>query len=371
MVFSIFYTLLTTLPVYAIKSLGKTESEGALMVTAMLASAIIFRPFSGKLLEKFGKKRILVFAMVIYAITMVLYLVFNGYVSLLVLRFLHGISFAVATTATGAIAADVIPPGKRGEGLGYFAMALNIAMVLGPFAGLTLLQYVSFHQLFMILSVTSFVGIALAFLVSVPEVEIPPVKEKFSIHALFELKALPVSVISGLVGFAYSGIVSFISVYSIQLHLEKVSGYFFVVFAAVMLLSRPVTGKIFDLRGPNVILIPSLFLFAAGLYLLSITQTGGMLMLAAALAGLGYGSLLPGFQTMAVDSADPHRSGHATATFFTLYDTGIALGTYTLGLIAGHAGFSTVYLVAAGLGLFVLVLYIIMQQVKKKVASRS
>lgn len=370
MVFSIFYTLLTTLPVYAIESLGKTESEGALMVTAMLASAIIFRPFSGKLLEKFGKKKILVSAMIIYAITMILYLVFSDYTSLLVLRFLHGISFAVATTATGAIAADVIPPGKRGEGLGYFAMALNIAMVLGPFAGLTLLQFVSFHQLFIILSITSFVGIGLTFLVRVPELEMQPVKEKFSIHALFELKALPVSIISGLVGFAYSGIVSFISVYSHQLHLEKVSGYFFVVFAAVMLLSRPVTGKIFDLRGPNVIIMPSLFLFAAGLYLLSITQTGGMLLLAAALAGLGYSSLLPGFQTMAVDSADPHRSGHATATFFTLYDTGIALGTYSLGIIAGHAGFSTVYLVAAGIGLLVLILFILMQRAKKKVASR-
>jgi len=300
---------------------------------------------------------------------MVLYLLFDQYSSLLILRFIHGISFAVATTATGAIAADVIPASRRGEGLGYFAMAMNVAMVLGPFIGLTLLQYVSFHMLFLILGIVGIIGICITFLVTVPNVEVPPVKEKFSIHSLFELKALPIAAVSGLVGFAYSGIVSLISVYSHQLHLEKVSGYFFIVFAAIMLLTRPITGKLFDIKGPSFVIVPSLILFAVSLYMLSITQTGGMLLLAAAVSGLGYGSLLPGFQTMAVDSTDPHRSGHATATFYTLYDTGIALGTYTLGLVAGGFGFSNVYVVTSGLIVVVLLLYLLVRKNSKKLQA--
>lgn len=370
-IFTIFYTLLTTLPVYAIESLNSNEAQGALMVTVMLASAIIFRPFSGKLLEAFGKKRVLVWSIIIYAATMLLYMFFDQYSSLLILRFLHGITFAISTTATGAIAADVIPPARRGEGLGYFAMALNVAMVLGPFAGLTLLQFVSFHELFLILGIVAAIGVSLTLLVSVPETEQTLEKEKFSVHSLFELKALPIAVVAGLVGFAYSGIVSFISVYSHQLNLDQIAGYFFIVFAAVMLLSRPVTGKMFDLKGPSSVIVPSLILFAISLYLLSITQTGAMLLLAAGLSGLGYGSLLPGFQTMAVDSAEPHRSGHATATFYTLYDTGIALGTYILGLIAGGYGFSTVYVVTSIVVASVFVLYILLRRRQRKVASAA
>lgn len=372
-IFVVFYTLLTTLPMYVIKTLHGNAAQGALMVTVMLISAILLRPFSGRLLERFGKKKILILAAVLFSATMFLYLIFNSYGALLVLRFIHGISFAIATTATGAIAADVIPADRRGEGLGYFAMAMNIAMVSGPFLGLTLLQFISYNMLFLILSVITLIGIFLSTFVHVPERTGAPAvkKRKFSVHDLFEVKALPIAAISGLVGFAYAGIVSFISVYSNEIGLAKVSGYFFVVFAVVMLLSRPVTGKTFDIKGPNWIVIPSLVVYALGLLLLSRTETGSMLLISAGLTGLGYGSLLPSFQTMCVDLAEPHRSGHATSTFFTMYDTGIALGTYILGLLAGFLDFRMLYIVCMAIVLLVLFLFVVYQKVQKqKVASR-
>lgn len=367
LVFVVFYTLLTTLPMYAIKSLGKNEAEGALMVTIMLISAILMRPFSGKLLERFGKKPVLIATMVLYTVTMFLYLIFDTFTSLLVLRFFHGISFAIATTATGAIAADVIPPNRRGEGLGYFAMATNIAMVAGPFIGLTALQFVSFHTLFLVLAFVTIGGILLAMIVHAPVLPAVPAKEeKFSIHALLEVKALPIAMISCLVGFAYAGILSFISVFSHELGLDRVSGYFFVVFAVVMLLFRPVTGKAFDAKGASFVVIPSLVIFAFGLYMLSVTKTGGILLLSAGLTGLGYGSLLPSFQTMCVDVAEPHRSGHATATFYTFYDIGIALGSYLLGLLVMLIDFRSIYIVCMGVILLVLVFFILYQRARKR-----
>ncbi len=369
MVFVAFYTLLTTLPMYVIEELGGNEAEGGLLVTIMLISAIIVRPFSGKLLEAAGKKRILLVSVLLFAVTTCLYMWVDEFSGLLVLRFFHGLSFGVVTTATGAIAADVIPPARRGEGLGYFAMSMNIAVVVGPFIGLTMLQYTSFLSLFMALSLIMAAGTVIACLVHVPE-ELdkakPAGKQRWSIHDLFEVKALPIAIISCLVAFAYSSIISFISVYASSLGLSAVSSYFFVVFAMIMILTRPYLGRAFDVKGASFVILPCLLIFAIGLAALSITHSAWMLLVSAALIGLGYGSLLPSFQTMAVQTAANHRSGHATATFFTLYDSGIALGSYVLGMLVVYMDFPNIYLLCAVIPVAVMGLFFFYQAKSKQ-----
>ncbi len=349
-VFITFYTLLTTLPIYVINNMGGNEAQGGLLATIMLVAAILIRPFSGKILERTGKKNALLMSVFVFAVTTFLYMWIDQYEALLALRFFHGLSFGVLTTATGAIAADVIPPERRGEGLGYFAMAMNIAVVVGPFIGLSLLQFATFQTVFLTLSLSMVLGVVCSWLVYVPQQaeEFPaPVRKKLSLHDLFEVKALPIAAISGLTGFAYSGILSFISLYANSLGLASISSYFFVVFALLMILSRPYLGRAFDVKGPSFVILPCLMVFAIGLVSLSFTQSAWGLLISAGLIGLGYGSLLPSFQTMAIQSASKHRSGHATATFFTLYDSGIAVGSYVLGLLITFTSFSALYVMSA------------------------
>ena len=71
---------------------------------------------------------------------MLLYFPVNSLSLLLLIRFIHGFSFGIATTATGTIAADIIPAVRRGEGMGYFATSTNLAMAIGPFLGLMIAQ---------------------------------------------------------------------------------------------------------------------------------------------------------------------------------------------------------------------------------------
>ncbi|MBR3381140.1 MAG: MFS transporter, partial [Bacillus sp. (in: Bacteria)] len=122
--------------------------------------------------------------------------------------------------------------------------------------------------------------------------------------------------------------------------------YFFIVFAAAMLGSRPFTGRLFDRVGPHIVIYPSIALFAIGLWMLTATQTATMLLLSGAVIGLGYGSLVPCLQTLAIQHSPAHRTGYATATFFTLYDTGIAAGSFVFGLLVSFTDFSNVYLIA-------------------------
>src|SRR5699024_5415142 len=91
-IFTVFYSLLTTLLVYVIDELGWTQSNAGLVVTFMLASAIIVRPFSAKVLDIVGKKRTLVLSVGLFALTTFFYLTINAFIPLLILRFIHGIS---------------------------------------------------------------------------------------------------------------------------------------------------------------------------------------------------------------------------------------------------------------------------------------
>src|SRR5699024_5476774 len=141
-------------------------------------------------------------------------------------------------------------------------------------------------------------------------------KERISLKwsDLIEVSAIPIAIVSGLVGFSYASILSFVPVYAEELGLASIASYFFLVFAIIMFASRPYLCTAFDEKGAKKVLIPSMFIFAAGLMLLGFTQSAIMLLIAAGFIGLGYGTLLPGFQTLAIQSTHNHRGGHAIST---------------------------------------------------------
>lgn len=348
LLFSVFYALLTTLPIYVIVHLGESESKAGLVVTFMLLSAITIRPFSAKIIDLFGKKSVLVASVLAFLLTTIAYLFTNHFITLSLVRFIHGISFGTLTTVTGAIAADIVPPARRGEGMGYFSMAMNIAVVVGPFVGLLLIQRTSFLHLFIALSIMMVLSLIFSFFVKVDEVlEEETALTTLKLSDLVEVKALPAAIISGLVGFSYGSILSFVPVFAEMKGLANVSSYFFLIFAVVMIVFRPYLGRAFDEKGARVVLVPSLTVFALGLILLSVMNTATIFLLAAAIIGLGYGSVLPGFQTLAVQHSGHKRTSQAMSTFFTLYDLGIALGAFTWGLISSQYGFQVMYIVSS------------------------
>ncbi|MDQ0429744.1 MFS family permease [Planomicrobium stackebrandtii] len=353
-IFVVFYALLTFMPLYVLNDLGGTAAEGGVAVSIFLLSAIIMRFFAGMILEKFGKKKILIIALFLFTVSTVFYVFVGSFAVLLLLRFFQGIWFSLVTTVAGAIAADIIPPERRGEGLGYYGIAMNLAVVAGPFIALTLQLYMPAQIVFIVLAVIMVIGFLCALGVKVEEEPVVKSgKHKLTINDFLEKKSLPIASVGFFISFAYASILTFISVYAESLGLIKAASFFFVVYAIAMLVVRPLTGRLFDAVGPSVVIIPSIIIFGVGLISLSFTESSWMLLASGALVGLGYGTLLPSFQTLAIQAADKHRSGYATGTFFALYDSGIAVGSVSLGVLAGIAGYSNLYLM---LGIFVILI---------------
>jgi len=372
--FLTFYILLVTLPIYALQEFHSSATQAGLMTTVFLLSAIVSRPLAGQWLGRAGNKKVLLTALVIFAGASLFYFFPKSVIGFLVIRLLHGVGFGMATTAVGTIVADLIPTSRRGEGMGYFVMSTNMAMVIGPFVGLLAIQQWGPKILFIISVIVALGSLVTGLSVKLVEKEKtdqPKVQSSFSFQNLFEPSAAPIAIVGGFLAIVYSALLSFVSVYANEIHLASVASLFFVVYAIVLLLSRPFTGKWLDQYGPNVISYPAIILFAIGMFVLSQSVGATTFLISAGMIGLGWGTLFPTFQTIAIQDAEPRKRGLATATFLSIYDTGIALGSFLVGLIVAKMDYSSLYYYCSFYILIGAVLYYFLHTRKKSTKGQQ
>ncbi|WP_171457596.1 MFS transporter [Acinetobacter wuhouensis] len=360
--FTYYFAFLTILPIYIMKSLGGSVKEAGLALTLFLISSIAIRPFSGLIIEKIGHKlsfRGSEFFFMLFAFT---YLFADSLWILLLVRFIHGIWFSVLTTVAVPVANEFIPEQRKGEGMGYYVMSTNLAVVFGPFIALTVLQCSDFKILFQVLTAIICIGFIFCLLIPMQSKNVSQnieyeQKNKFSIHDVIEFKVLPIGFVALLTAFSYSSIMSFITAYAESKHLLPYVSLFFIIFAVSMIIVRPWVGKLFDRKGASSVIYPSFICFAIGLVIVSFMSNPWILWLSAIFIGIGYGSLFPCFQTVAIQSVPKARMGHAIASFFTLFDFGMAIGSVLMGLLIAELGYSFTYLFCAAIIVVTLFIY--------------
>jgi MFS family permease len=358
----IFYMLMVTIASYAVDEYHTSTSIAGLVAGIFIIGALFGRLASGRIIEDIGSKRLLMAGALFFIFTSALYFGTTTLPLLLINRFLHGMAFGVTTTAAGTIVAKIIPHNRRGEGIGYYSMSVILAAALGPFAGILLIHYVDYQMIFIVTLLSAVIIFAISCVVSEPVhksfmQDQESTLKRFHISHYLELKAIPISLVTLIIGFNYSGIITFISLYSKEIHLEKAASFFFIVYAVAVLVSRPFSGRLLDVKGANVVLYPCLFIFAIGILLLSQAGHGMTLLLAGAIIGLGYGNFLSCAQAISIKVTPPHRLGLATATYFIFLDLGFGIGPYLLGFLIPFTGYRCLYIIIAVVTLADMVLY--------------
>lgn len=165
-----------------------------------------------------------------------------------------------------------------------------------------------------------------------------------------------------LVSFSYSSIMSFIIMYTETINLVEIGSLFYVFYAAIIILSRPFTGRLMDQRGENIIIYPSLIIFALGMVVYSQANHSIFIVIAAILIGLGFGNFNSISQAVALKSTTPERFGMATATYFAFFDFGLGVGPFIIGHFVSVIGFRSIYLAMAGITMLAFILYYLMHR---------
>ncbi|WP_180002049.1 MULTISPECIES: MFS transporter [unclassified Acinetobacter] len=365
----IFYFAQTTiLPIYILKELGGNLAQAGLAMTLFMISAIAVRPFSGLIIEKLGIRKTLIVSGIFFSLFSLAYLLADQLTTLFIIRFLHGIWFSILTTVCVPVVNQFIPEQRKGEGMGYYVMSVNLGIVLGPLIGLSLIEYCSYFQITTLLIALVFIGFAFCLMIPVKEpeniIQTIPEKKGLALSDVVEKKALPVAVLAALISFSYASIMSFIAPFAASKNLMAYASLFFVVFAISMMSLRPITGKIYDRKGPQYVIYPALLVFSLGLFLLSQIQTLWGFLLAAVLIGVGFGSAQPCIQTLAIQRAPKHRIGYATSTFYTFYDVGIAVGSLLIGALIATYSYQFAFILCSLLTLCSIVYFKLVVQVK-------
>lgn len=364
LLFMIFEMLLPTLPLF-ITAMGGGASQVGIVTGVFMLSAILTRQFAGILASKIDKKYLLILGILINALATGAYYLSNDITTLLIIRLFHGAGFGLATTYLATLAAEIIPAHRRGEGIGYFGLGETIAISVGPMIGILTLELYDFQRLFLgELSVLLLALIMAVFVKRAPDGRELDRRENIKTKIL-EKKVLFPAFLILLVGIAAGGIMSFFSLYALEKEFSHV-GLFFFLIAAASFLVRLVSGRLFDLYGPSVILIPGALSSVIGLGLLNFADSTGMFFTAAVFYGFGFRSLLPAIQTWCMNLVEQNEHEDAMASFFNFFDIGIGGGSLILGNIADALSYQAIYLVATVIYIIFLIIYLIHVVLKRR-----
>lgn len=372
------------------RDLGAPEAVIGFVAGVYTLATVFMRPIVGVAIDRFGRKGVLGLGLLIMCLASVLFALLPVVSLVLVIRFIQGLGWGMANTASPTLASDIILQKRFGEGMSWFTQGNAIASVLAP--GVSLAIYYSVGaQVSVTVSACFF---ALAFVCSrfvktpdelaaekarvagVGAVEPadssePKPKAKLNLKTFFEQRSILPACIMFFVTACYGAMTSFVPVMSELRGIEGVQ-WFFVIEALAVVASRPFMGKLVDRRGYRPTALVGMAGMCLSMFTLSLASSFPVLAVAAIFNGVGYATCYATFQTMAVAGIEKERRGSATATFYVGYDGGMGLGAICAGLLAGAAGYAVMYRVFACLPLLALViLFLNADKVKAREAARK
>ncbi len=354
-----FQMLATTLPLFITTELQGDDSQVGTVVGIFTVAALLVRPFAGNALMKYKKTTILTIGLTIIVASLGGYFFVSSISFLLFVRIMHGMGFGISSTTAGTIAADIIPASRRGEGIGYYGLASTMALAIGPVIALQIAENFGFPTLYISCFLLTVLAILLVKFVNLPKIAPTTPSEKVEkeslFESLFEKKALVPSIILLCLGVTIGSVSSFIALFGKQQGIDNVS-LFFLVEAIFIMATRPITGKIYDRYGHFFVIVPCGIFMFLGTILISFASSMPLLLLAAAIYGMGFGAMVPSLQAWMISLVEPHRRGVGNSTFYSAMDIGVGSGSMLCGVIANVTSYAVMFRFASS---FVIVMFII------------
>lgn len=332
------------MPVY-LSRLGATDVEISLTLTLVTLTALLVRPFAGLILDTFGRKGTLFAGLIVTLVTTLIYSVFPLVGIILALRIAHGIGWGLSSTSCSTIVADILPKPRFAEGMGWYSLGISLSVAVGPALSLYLIDAISPEAMIF----ASAACLALAFMMSLMvENTITIERKPFNLRDLraenlVDTDALMPAAGIFLVNMGFASITAFIAVHGIAQGVSNVSLYF-VVYAVVNLVSRPIIGRIIDKTGFFVPSVLGFLAVAVTLAIVGLANNIFMFCAAGVFGGLGVGTVMSALQTMAVASVPTQRKGVASSTYLIGLDGGLCVGSVICGALASTLGYGSMFL---------------------------
>jgi len=346
-----FSMLLPELPEY-LSNMGGADYIG-FIVGLFTVTAGGSRFWSGRLAERIGRVKVMIFGTIITAICGALYMFTFSILTFLLLRLVHGLSTGWRPTGSTAYLADISPPGRLGEAMGYLGVAGSTGMALGPALGSFIKEEISFDALFIASSIVGIV--ALIMTLRLPESKKVVRKLKFSDFNVFKGKSLNFdtwapALVTLFETFAFGAVITLSP--DLVDHLGfKYKGMFNLTFVLASIAMRLIAGKASDRHGRLPLLTIGMLFLIISMFIIGNAETKLIVVIGGIVYGLAIGINRPTTFAWTADDSNPNEVALSLATMLLALEIGIGSGAFISGsLYAGDvSNIPFVFAIAAGM----------------------
>ena len=341
--------------------------------------AFAMRPISGPLVTVGNKKILMVVSYTLGLIVNVLYAT-SGSIPLFVFaRIIHGVQYSLVGSLLLTVASGSLPKEKIGSGIGVFGVAGVFGTALGPSIGIVLRSWGDarfgdgggYRVTFIAAAICCALSLIPTMLIRNQRALTQEERKALGpwYKNIVAIPALPSAVLMFLYCMSFILFNTFLVPYAAQYGIAGI-GTFFTVYAVCTLVSRPISGRLLDRHGPAVLFYPCTAMFVAGLLIVGAANSLPPILAAAAISAVGYGSLQPTIQAMAMTSVPVEKGGVASNTNYFGMDLGYFVGPTLGGLVYAATGsYHTMYrfgIVPVLCGLAVFTVYYFLRKKKQQ-----
>lgn len=357
LVMSTYYMLFVTGTSYARDAYGLSLSAAGFSTGMMVIGCLSGRFVSGNVISAIGLKPMLLAGLVSYAICLLGFYHIHSLWLLCLQRFLTGVGIGIALTATGTFIACIVPHVHHGLGISVFSISTVLALAFGPFMGIILSGTIGYGMLVGLSLAVDLICAGLTFSVTGVEGLYRKKRPVFSLQSYIDPRIVRFSIVAFIIAMGYGCVQVFLPSFAAMRGLKASSSLFFICYALAALLTRPISGRLFDRFGEKRLLPPLFIITMLAFALLAMTHGPLLLLASGLLLGIGFGNYQSIGQAVAISRVTRSRFAQATTTFFIFFDLGIGIGPYLFGMLIPLAGYSGLFAGLVASSLMALLLY--------------
>jgi MFS family permease len=348
------FQLLPTAPFHILALGGSTSAAGLFLGFLTYASALS-APVTGTLADRIGPRRILIVGSVAITGFSVAYAHIPNYHVMLGLVLVHGVFWSGLLTGSAAYMTHILPESRRAEGIAYWGLSTIAAIAVAPSIGFWMFHF-GWRTLCLEAAVLNAIMAVIAWCLPPQPIAVAAAGQRT--RRLVEWRILILSFTLFLYSFGYGGITSFTALYA-DANGVVPKGIYLTTLAVVILVTRPMAGRLGDRFGYRRVLLPCLVLIVVGLSCLTLGGSRFWLVTSAIFFGAGFGTAYPVFAGYVLRNIGPDRRGAAFGAILACFDTGIGTGSTSMGWIIGRYGFAAAFGTAAALSAFALPYFLV------------
>lgn len=323
--------------------LESTNIITGLVTSVSAAAALLIRPAAGYASDSPNGRILFLLGLICMSAPLLCPLAPNIGI-ILILRFLQGAGWGMASTFCSKSIANTLPRERLSEGIGYAGLCSSIAAAFAPGLAVSTGSGYGFTAMFVLIGSCPVLALFLFLVSGYRGDEIDRcVKGRDNPPFRISLDLFVPSFLIMTITMSYAPMVTFIVPYSREMGIAGTTG-FFLAYAFATVIARPLAGLYVDRKDISLPTKLALLSMAAAAALLFCFRSSGSLAAAGAFAGIGTGAGMNALQTLSAVKAGRKRRGTAMAVFLFGFDLGMALGSFMASILSDIFGFPKMFI---------------------------